>query len=426
MINIPPSDKKRLVIVGSGFAGLRLARMLKNSGFQIVLIDKNNYYQFQPLFYQVATSGLEATSISFPLRKIFHGYRDFHIRIAEVQHIDPEKRQIWTTIGNVRYDYLVLAHGAGNFFFGMKNIEEKALPMKSVSEAITLRNAILRNFEKALAVKTIEERKVYLNIVIVGGGPSGVEVSGALAEMKKFVIPKDYPELKDSEIRIHLVQATDRLLPSMSERSSEFARKYLEKMGVDIHLNTQVRDFDGKTVQTEGCGDIPSNLVIWTAGIKGILISGIPEQSYGPGMRILTDEFNRVKGMDSVFAIGDNALTKEEKYPNGHPQLAQVALQQATLLSKNLVRLRDGKPIQPFHYKNKGTMATIGRNLAVVDVPFAFFHGTFAWMIWMFIHLMAILGTKNKLIIFLNWLWSYLTYDQSLRFIMQPEGCKCK
>lgn len=424
MINIPSSDKKRVVIVGCGFAGLKLAKSLKNSGFQVIIIDKYNYHQFQPLFYQVATAGLEPSSISFPLRKIFHHYKDFYIRIAEVQRIDHDASHLWTTSGIVRYDYLVLANGAGNYFIGMKNLEKRSLPMKSVAEALSLRNALLKNFEDALAFRTDEEREGFMNLVIVGSGPSGVEISGALAEMKKYVIPKDYFELDQSKIHIHLIEAGSKLLPTMLEKSSVKSKEFLERLGVQIHLNSQVSDYDGKDVIMADGSKIKSNLVIWTAGISAIRIPGLADKCYSPNNRILVDSYNKVLGYDNIYAIGDQAMTVSEDYPKGHPQVAPVALQQASNLGANLKGMLRNQPPVPFHYKDKGTMATIGRNLAVVDLPYVHFHGTFAWFVWMFVHLMSILTIKNRILIFYNWFWNYITYDQSLRLILKPKDCQ--
>jgi NADH dehydrogenase len=423
MINIPVSDKKRIVIVGCGFGGLRLGKKLRKSGYQVVILDKYNYHQFQPLFYQVATAGLEASSISFPLRKIFQHYKDYHIRLAEVQHIDTGKQHLWTTLGIVKYDYLVLAQGAGNSFFGMKNMETLSKPMKSVPESITLRNTILQNFEDALAVSSGEERKVYENLVVVGGGPTGVEISGALAEMKKYVIPKDFPELDKKKIHIHLIEATDRLLPSLSVKSSLKSREFLEKLGVNVYLNSMVMEYDGKKIYTTSREPIPTNLVIWTAGIRTNHIDGLPEKCTGKNGRYITDRYNRVAGFENIFVLGDAALMVEEKFPGGHPQVAPVAIQHADNIALNFRKMILGQPLYPFSYKDKGTMATIGRNRAVVDLPYAHFQGTFAWFVWMFVHLMSIVGAKNRILIFLNWFWNYVTYDQSLRLILRPKGC---
>jgi len=423
MINIPASEKKRVVIVGCGFAGLKLARKLRHSGYQVVIVDKRNYHQFQPLFYQVATAGLEPSAISFPLRKIFQDYKDFYIRIAEVQNIDTEKQQLWTTLGIIRYDYLVLTQGASNFFFGMKTMESLSKPMKSVSEALDLRNNLLQNFENALAATTEEDQEGFLNLVVVGGGSTGVEISGALADMRKYVLWKDYPEINREKIHIYLIQGTDRLLRTLSERSSEKAKEFLERLGVTVILNTRVRNFDGKNIETSDGKKIRTNLVIWTAGITGTRIGGLRESSFGKNNRLLVDRFNQVKGYSNIYALGDVAFMEEPRFPNGHPQLAPVAMQQARLLAKNLVRMRNQQERIPFSYKDKGTMATVGRNLAIVELPNARFYGTFAWFVWMFVHLMSIVGIRNRFLILINWFWNYLTYDTSLRLILKPKGC---
>ncbi|MEI7662168.1 MAG: NAD(P)/FAD-dependent oxidoreductase [Bacteroidota bacterium] len=421
MVNIPPSDKKRVVIAGCGFAGLKLARSLKNSGYQVIIIDKYNYHQFQPLFYQVATAGLEPSSISFPLRKIFHHFRDFYIRIAEIQRIDPDTSQLWTTSGIIRYDLLVLANGAGNYFIGLKNLEKLSMPMKSVSEALSLRNALLKNFEDALAVGSDIERERFMNLVIVGSGPSGVEISGALADMRKYVLPKDYFELDPSKINIHLIEAGGKVLPSMSERSSAKAKEFLEKLGVKVHLNTQVKDYNGKEVFMADGSAIKSNLVIWTAGIRGVRIPGLADKCYLSNNRVLVDPYNKVIGYDKIYAIGDLSAMISGDFPRGHPQVAPVALQQAANLGSNLKKRLRNEQQDSFRYRDQGTMATVGRNLAVVDLPYVHFHGTFAWFVWMFVHLMSILTIKNRILVFYNWFWNYFTYDQSLRLILKPE-----
>ena len=423
MINIPASEKSRVVIVGCGFAGLKLARKLKGKGYQVVIIDKHNYHQFQPLFYQVATAGLEPSAISFPLRKIFQHYKDFYIRIAEVRNIDTDKQQLWTTLGIVRYDYLVLTQGASNYFFGMKRMEAMTKPMKSVSEALALRNALLQNFEDSLAVQTDEEREGYLNIVVVGGGPTGMEVSGALADMRRFVLLKDFPELRNRNINIYLMEGTNRLLMALSEKASVKAKEFLERLGVTVILNTFVKEYDGNVIETSDGKKIRSNLVIWTAGIRGNRIEGLRETAVGKNGRILVDRFNCIKGYTNIFALGDVALMEEPSFPEGHPQVAPVAIQQAKLLAKNFLRVQKSKDLIPFAYHDKGTMATIGRNLAIVELPYVRFYGTFAWFVWMFIHLMSIVGIKNRFLILFNWVWNYLTYDQSLRLILKPKGC---
>lgn len=419
-LSIPESDKKRLVVIGGGFAGLKLATKLSGSNFQVILIDKNNYHQFQPLFYQVATSGLEPSSISFPLRKIFQGKENVCIRITEVTSINREAREVHTPLGSVNYDYLVIAIGTDTNFYGMAHIHEKAIPMKSVAEALSLRNTLLQNFEDALTNSSDDELEGLLNIVIVGGGPTGVEISGTLAEMRRSVLPKDYPELDFHKMEIYLLEAGSKLLNGMSVRSSDKATEYLEKLGVKIRLNAQVSDYDGKTVLMHNGNSIRTNTLVWAAGVAGNKIEGLPEDAYMRGNRLKVDRFNKVENCEGIFALGDIAYMKEDAYPNGHPQMAQPAIQQAMLLAANLKRTENGEPLKPYSYKNKGSMATIGRNLAVVDLPFVSFQGFFAWLVWMFVHLMAIVGVKNRLLVFVNWFWNYVTYDQSLRLIIKP------
>ena len=422
MLNIPNTNKKRIVIIGCGFAGLRLAKKLKGSDYQIVIIDKFNYHQFQPLFYQVAIAGLEPSAISFPLRKIFQGYKDYYIRIAEVTSIDTSNNIIDTTLGPLSYDFLVLSFGADTSYFGMESVRNNSLPMKSLAEAVNLRNRILQNFEDALNAKSEEEIEPYMNLVIVGGGPSGVELSGSLAEMRNYILPKDYPELDCSKINIYLIEATSRLLGGMSGKASERANKYLaEDLSVKVLLNTAVKKYEEGCVVTSNGDNIRANLVIWTAGIKINKMQGISEESYGPLNRIVVNTYNQVKGYDNVFAIGDDALMQTDEFPKGHPQVAQAAIQQADNLAENIKRKSISDHFTEFRYKNLGSMATIGRNLAVVDLPHFSFGGLFAWLFWMFVHLMAIVGVKNRLLIFINWLWSYVTYDQSLRLIINHK-----
>jgi NADH dehydrogenase len=421
MINIPETDKKRIVIVGCGFAGLTLARKLKNSGCQVVVIDKHNYHQFPPLFYQVASAGLEASSILFPLRKIFQNYKDFHIRKAEVTAVDSANNKLATSAGDLKYDYLVLAHGATNAYFGSVKMQQYSKGMKSIAEVLDLRNSLLMNFENSLVARDETERDMLLNIVIIGGGPSGVEIAGALAEMNRYIIPKDYPELKNIRAKIYLIEAADRVLNMMSQKSSEKAREFLEKSGVSVLTDTKASGCDETTVFFDSGMKIRTGLIIWTEGIKANFINGLNPDCFGRAGRLVVDRSSRVKGYENIFALGDISLMSEEKYPNGHPQVAQVAIQQAKLLSANLKRLLANKTTIEFRYRDLGTMATIGRNLAVVELPFIKFHGLFGWYVWMFIHLMSIVGVKNKLVIFLNWAWKYFTYDQSTRLILRPK-----
>jgi NADH:ubiquinone reductase (H+-translocating) len=421
MINIPETDKKRVIIVGCGFAGLTLAKKLKKSGYQIVIIDKHNYHQFPPLFYQVASAGLEESSILFPLRKIFQNYKDYHIRKAEVISVNSVNNLLVTSAGDVRYDYLVLAHGATNSYFGSVQMQQYSKGMKSIAEVLDLRNSLLMNFENSLIAKDETERDMLLNIVIIGGGPSGVEIAGALAEMNRYIIPKDYPELKNIRAKIFLIEAADRVLNMMSQKSSAKAQQFLEKSGVNVITNTKATGCDEVTVFFDSGMKISTGMIIWTAGIKANLIEGLKPDSFGRAGRLIVDRFNKVKGYDNIFALGDISLMTEGRYPNGHPQVAQVAIQQAKLLAVNLRRAIKKEEPAEFTYRDLGTMATIGRNLAVVELPYISFQGVIGWYVWMFIHLMSIVGVKNKLVIFLNWAWKYFTYDQSTRLILRPK-----
>ncbi|WP_259014695.1 NAD(P)/FAD-dependent oxidoreductase [Emticicia fluvialis] len=420
--NIPDTSQKRIVIVGAGFGGLALAQKLEKNDVQIVLIDKNNYHQFQPLFYQVAMAGLEPSSISFPLRKIFQKKKNIHIRITSVTRVVPSEQKIETELGDVHYDYLVLAMGAGTNFFGMQNMINNAIPMKSVSEAIYLRNRVLQNFEDALTAEDAETREGLMNMVVVGGGPTGVEVSGTLAEMKKMILPKDYPELDFNMMKIYLFESSPHVLEVMSDEASVKGKEYLERLGVIVRAGERIVDFDGQFAYTSNNEKIRTHNVVWAAGVKGNTIEGFAPEVYGRGGRMKVNQFNQVDGYQNIFAVGDIALMSgDEKFPNGHPQVAQPAIQQGKLLAKNILNLMKGEDLKSFSYKDLGSMATVGRNLAVVDLPFWKFQGAFAWYVWMFVHLMSILGVKNKVMVFINWVWSYITYDQSLRLIIRPK-----
>jgi NADH dehydrogenase len=417
-VNIPETASKRIVIIGAGFAGLKLAKNLVGSGYQIVIIDKNNYHQFQPLFYQVASAGIEPSSILFPLRKIFQKQKDVYVRVAEVYSIDADKKEILTSLDTVWYDYLVIASGVNSNFFGMKNMEEFALPMKSVSEAMSLRNKLLQRFEKAVTLRDQNERKSLLNVIVVGGGPTGVELAGAIAEMKKFVLPKDYPDLNFDAMQISLVEGSPAVLGGMSKHASEKALFYLKRLGINVMLNAKVTDYDGQILSFADGEQIKTNTVIWAAGISGVLPEGIPADMVGRGRRIIVDEFNQIAGLPDVFALGDVSIMSTADYPNGHPQVAQVAIQQGLNLAWNLLSMRHQGKLRPFKYIDRGSMATIGRNRAVADLSYLKFSGFIAWLTWMFVHLMAIVGVKNRLLIFVNWMWNYMTYDQSLRLIL--------
>lgn len=420
--NIKRNEQRRVVVVGGGLGGLKLVSSLRDTDFQVVLVDKNNYNQFPPLIYQVASAGLEPSNISFPFRRLFQGWKNFFFRMAEVQHIDTEEKAIKTSIGTIHYDDLVLAAGATTNFFGNKNIEASALPMKSVSESMRLRNTILQNLERAETEDNEARKQALMNIAIVGGGPSGVEIAGVLAEMKQTILPRDYPDLDTSCMHIYLINATPRLLGAMSERSSREAEKALKELGVEVMTNCMVTDYVDKELVLKDGQHISAETVIWVSGIKANNIDGIPTESIGHAGRILVDRFNRVKGLKDVYAIGDQCIVEgDEAYPYGHPQLAQVAIQQAKTLAKNLIRQEKGETEQPFSYHNLGTMATIGRKKAVVEIGKLKFGGFFAWLLWLIVHLRSILGVKNKTIVFLNWMWSYMNYKQSLRLILKAK-----
>ena len=420
-INIQRNQKKRVVIVGGGLGGLRLAEELYGSGMQVVLIDKNNFHQFPPLIYQIASAGIDPSSISFPFRQIFRKRKDFYFRMAEARMVDSEKKILQTSIGKIDYDYLVLAAGATTNFFGNKNIEEWAIPMKTVPEAMGLRNALLSNFERALTCATEEERQELLNVVIVGGGATGVEIAGALAEMRRYVIPYDYPDMDSSLMHIYLIEAGDRLLAGLSQESSQKAYEFLKSMGVDIQFGKMVTDYrDHKVIMKDGT-EIPTRTFLWVSGIRANAMPGIDESHLGRGFRFKVDEYNRIPGVEDVFAIGDQCLqTSDAAYPNGHPQVAQVAIQQAKNLAKNLkliVKGADSSELTAFRYKNLGSMATIGRNKAVVEIGKFRSQGFFAWVLWLVVHLRSILGVKNKMMVLLNWLWKYVSYNDSIRMI---------
>ena len=420
-INIQRNQKKRVVIVGGGLGGLRLAEDLYGSGMQVVLIDKNNFHQFPPLIYQIASAGIDPSSISFPFRQIFRKRKDFYFRMAEARMVDTEKKILQTSIGKIDYDYLVLAAGATTNFFGNKNIEEWVIPMKTVPEAMGLRNALLSNLERALTCATEEERQERLNVVIVGGGATGVEIAGALAEMRRYVIPYDYPDMDSSLMHIYLIEAGDRLLAGLSQVSSQKAYEFLKSMGVDIQFGKMVTDYrDHKVVMKDGT-EIPTRTFLWVSGIRANAMPGIDESHLGRGFRFKVDEYNRIPGVEDVFAIGDQCLqTSDAAYPNGHPQVAQVAIQQAKNLAKNLKLINQGadsSELTAFHYKNLGSMATIGRNKAVVEIGKFRSQGFFAWVLWLVVHLRSILGVKNKMMVLLNWLWKYVSYNDSIRMI---------
>lgn len=412
------TNKKKVVILGAGFAGLQLARRIRNSEYDITLLDQYNFHQFQPLFYQVATARLEPSSISFPLRKVFQRKQNVHVRVAKIEKVDTVNNVVITDDEQFSYDYLVIATGCTSNFFGNKNIEKYAYPMKSTPEAITLRNRILLNFEDALDPSSNLEE--IMNIVIVGGGPTGVELAGSLAEMKKNVLPRDYPDMDFSKLNIHLLEGGPATLGAMSKPSQEKSQEYLERMGVQVWLNTIVEDYDGKQVKLKDGRIIQSRNLIWAAGVTGNVPAGIDKELLVRGNRIKVDEYHKVIGLNNVYALGDIAYMETPEWPKGHAQLANVAINQAKNLAHNMRQLLNGKSLKKFTYKNPGTMATVGKRKAVVDLPFISFQGVFAWLVWMFLHLMLIVSVKNRLIIFINWAISYFTNDTTLRLILLP------
>lgn len=422
LAKIEDLGKPRVVIVGGGFGGLELAKALRNAPVQVVLIDKQNYHTFQPLLYQVATAGLEADTVVSPFRKILDDQHNFFFRLAEVQRIDAARQVVETSIGLVRYDYLVVATGATTNYFGDQQMERNAIAMKSVEDAIELRNTVLSNFEKALQLGDEEQLNSLLDFVIVGGGPTGVEIAGALSELRKHVFPKDYRELDFKQMDIHLIQSGDLLLKGMSAESSAAARKYLEDFGVQLHLNKRVKSYDGYTVTLSTGETLVTRTLIWAAGVAGAPVEGLPPECLRKGGRYAVDEFNRVKGHPNIFAIGDIAAMESAEYPEGHPMLAQPAMQQGRLLARNLERVLAGQPPQPFRYDDKGSLATIGRNHAVADLKLGGkelrTQGFFAWLIWTFVHLMSLVSFRNRLLVFMSWLSSYITFDKGRRYII--------
>ena len=420
--NIEHTDKKENRYVGGGLGGLELAFKLVDDDYQVVLIDKNNYHQFPPLIYQVASGGLEPSSISFPFRRLFQGKKDFFFRMAKVESVNTDKKIINTTVGEIDYDYLVMAFGAKTNFFGNKDIEATTLPMKSVSEAMRLRNTILRNLELALTEEDPARKQALMNIVVVGGGASGVEIAGAVAEMKKNIIARDYPDLDSSQMHIYLVNAVDRLLSAMDPVSSKRAERDLKELHVHIRQPQFATEYKDGILKTSAGLEIPTQTVIWVSGICANTVEGFPAESIGHAGRFLTDRFCRVKGVKDVYAIGDVSLVEgDEEYPLGHPQLAQVAMQQAKTVAKNFKAMSKGKELKPFKYKNLGVMATIGRNHAVAEISGKKFGGFPAWALWLVVHLRSILGVKNKTFILLNWVWNYINYKQSLRLILKAK-----
>lgn len=420
-MNIPQSSNPRIVIIGGGFAGIALAKKLRNQRVQVVLLDKHNYHNFQPLLYQVATGGLEAGSIAYPIRKIFQNTPDFYFRLTSVKEIDTVNQKVLAEIGDLHYDYLVIATGSKTNYFGNKEIERNVMSMKTIPQSLNIRSLILENFEQAVLTTNEADKNALINFVLVGAGPTGVELAGALAEMKKAILQKDYPDLDIDKMEINLIQSGDRVLNTMSEKSSAAAEKFLLNLGVKIWKNVRVTNYDGRTITTNSDLTFETATVIWTAGVQGAAIHGLDAKSLVERVeRIRVNQYNQVVGYDNIFAIGDIASMESEKLPQGHPMMAQPAMQQGALLGENLIKLLNKKPLKPFEYNDKGSMATIGRNLAVVDLPHYHFNGVFAWFVWMFVHLFSLIGFKNRAVVFLNWVYNYIRFDREGRLIVRP------
>ncbi|MFT4849811.1 MAG: NADH dehydrogenase [Sediminicola sp.] len=419
-MNIPKTNIPRIIVIGGGFGGVSFINQLQKVKVQIVLFDRHNYHTFQPLLYQVSTAGLEPDSIAYPLRKVFRKNKDFHFRLAEVKNIDTSEKLIETSIGSLSYDYLVIATGTRTNFFGNKSIEANSMPMKTIPQALDIRSLILQNIEEADLTDKDIERKRLLNFVIAGAGPTGVELAGALAEFRRGILKFDYPELDENEMQVHLVEGSSKVLAAMSEKASTKADKFLTDLGVRIHLNTIVKDYDGKTVFTEN-ENFEAATFIWAAGVTGAPINGIDGGSLVERTnRYKVDNFNKIDGFEDIYALGDIALMATKRYPNGHPQVAQPAIQQGKQLGQNFKKLLANEEMEPFSYFDKGTMATIGRNKAVCDVKNMHFAGAFAWFLWMFVHLWFLVGFRNRVITFFNWTYSYINYDRAARLIIRP------
>lgn len=410
-----------MVIIGGGFAGISLAKKLSKQEVQVVLLDKHNYHTFQPLLYQVSTGGLEPDSIAYPIRKILKDFPNFHFRLAQVEQIDTEKNKIFTNIGELKFDYLVVASGSKTNYFGNTEIEKNSMAMKTIPQSLNLRSLILENFEDALLTSDLNERNALMNFVIVGGGPTGVELAGALAEIKKGILPKDYPDLDTRLAQINIIQSSDCILKGMSEKASAKAEDFLEKLGVNIWKNVRVTGYDGKTVTTNTDLTFETATLIWAAGVEGATISGLDAEDFVTrGKRLLVNPYSQIKGFEHIFAVGDVACMVSDEFPNGLPMMAQPAIQQGEQLGENLLRIIEKKPLKPFVYKNKGAMATVGRNKAVVDLPKFKFQGVFAWFVWMFVHLFFLIGFRNRMVVFVNWVYNYIRFDREARLIIRP------
>lgn len=413
-------SKHTVVIVGAGFGGIELAKKLANTSLDVTILDRNNYHNFQPLMYQVATGGLGPDSIAFPIRRIFRKSRNVRFRIAEVTEIHSESKFLSTSIGEIHYDSLVIATGSATNYFSFEPQKENLLSLKSIPDALDMRSTIIQNIERAANKTDIKGEPQPINVVIIGGGPAGVELAGALAEMRKYVLPKDFPELDFARMRIFLYEAAPRLLAFMSEKASSKTLEYLEKLGIIVKVGARVKEYDGVNVVTEDGSLIETKTVIWTAGVKGTSFDGLPEASVLPNKRIQVDELNRIVGLKDAYAIGDVAACITDENPRGEAMLAQVAIQQGKQLARNLLKMQQNEAPTPFAYHNKGVMATIGRRKAVVDLPALHFQGTFAWFVWMFVHIMSLVGFRNKLITLTDWIINYINYDRPLGLMIRP------
>ena len=417
-MEIKPKD--HIVIIGGGFAGMRLVKDLKNAPVRITLIDKQNYHSFQPLFYQVASARLEPASISFPFRKVFQKFRNFEFRMAEVKSVDTGNNLLITSNGVVHYDHLIIGTGCTTNFFGNEEIKNNSLAMKTMQEAIEIRNRILLGFED-YQTADFEKKEALMNLIIVGAGATGVELAGSFAELRNDILPKDYPKVDFSKLRIILLEGSPFTLGVMSDQSKKMSRKYLEDLGVEIKTGVVLQSYDGNTAKLSSGEIILCSTLIWSAGVTGNVIPGVTTSENLVRNRYVVDRNNLVKGTKNVYAVGDIAYMETPLFPKGHPQVANVAITQARNLAKNIKKTLGGKMINEYEYRDKGSMATIGKNKAVVDLKFWKFQGLFAWFVWMFLHLMLILSVRNKLIIFINWAWSYVTKDTSLRLIINPD-----
>lgn len=413
-------EKPKIVIVGAGFAGIALARKLRKSEYDITILDENNHHTFQPLLYQVATGGLEPDSIAYPIRRIFRGQKNIRFRMAKVEEVQTKENCVQTDIGIIPYDHLVIATGSTTNFFKFEDIKHQLFSLKSITDALDLRSFLMQNLEKALTVMQQDQSKI-INVAIVGGGPAGLEMAGALSEMKSHVLPKDYPEIDFQKMQVYLFEAAPLLLPTMSQEASDASLNYLKELGVTIHLNAQVVEVHDQSLEVNGLGTFEAETVVWTAGVKGKVIDGLSDGQFLPGNRIAVDEYNKAAGFDNIYAIGDVAAHVTADFPKGLPMLAPVGMQQGEQLAKNLTRLLAGTPMKPFVFNDKGSMATIGRDRAVVDLPKAKFQGRFAWFVWMFVHLISLVGFRNKIVTLVDWTHNYFNYDRPLGLIIRKH-----